>query len=382
MKKIPCRKGCGVALPIAGRDSMKRFIRFHALLATTMFLSFMASLSMMAPWTVLVAEAQDFSSWTESPSNPLFGGSASGVNRAYYPSVIKVGAIYHIWYGDGDNTRHASSTHADFSDVIFPAPTVTGLSAGAYHPRVLYNSAGWTIGTTFYTGPFLMYSTTVADWTLSPRVAYSADGNSWTDIGACTGVNSYSSNSAIYNFDVLYEGGTTWKAYADNGSGDIEYYTSTNGIDWTGTAHNILGSPLQPWETWFTSPHVIKVGSSYIIYYGSGGTLSNQGIGMATSTDGQNFTKNAGNPIFSTSGSPPLWRDDRTYTPYVMQDGMGWLMYYSGRNNATGSYSIGYTGLNSSVAIPTLTDWGMIIFLVPAGLGSVYYLRKQRRTES
>jgi len=28
-------------------------------------------------------------------------------------------------------------------------------------------------------------------------------------------------------------------------------------------------------------------------------------------------------------------------------------------------------------SIPTLNEWGMIIFMVLAGLGSVYYLRKK-----
>jgi len=32
-----------------------------------------------------------------------------------------------------------------------------------------------------------------------------------------------------------------------------------------------------------------------------------------------------------------------------------------------------------SVAIPTMTEWCMIIFIALAGLGSVYYLRRQRR---
>jgi predicted outer membrane repeat protein len=32
-----------------------------------------------------------------------------------------------------------------------------------------------------------------------------------------------------------------------------------------------------------------------------------------------------------------------------------------------------------STPIPTLTEWGMIIFMLLAGLGAVYYLRKQRR---
>jgi len=32
-------------------------------------------------------------------------------------------------------------------------------------------------------------------------------------------------------------------------------------------------------------------------------------------------------------------------------------------------------------AIPTMNEWGMIIFMVLAGLGAVYYLRRQRRAE-
>lgn len=35
--------------------------------------------------------------------------------------------------------------------------------------------------------------------------------------------------------------------------------------------------------------------------------------------------------------------------------------------------------LTYSVSVPTLSEWGMIIFMVLAGLGSVFYLRRQRR---
>lgn len=102
------------------------------------------------------ANAMDFTAWTDSSSNPLFGGPTSGVNRAYYPCVVKVGSVYHIWYGDGANTRHATSTHIDFAGATFPAPVVSGLVATSpYHPRVLFNASGWTIGGNFYAGPFL-----------------------------------------------------------------------------------------------------------------------------------------------------------------------------------------------------------------------------------
>ncbi len=32
----------------------------------------------------------------------------------------------------------------------------------------------------------------------------------------------------------------------------------------------------------------------------------------------------------------------------------------------------------SLLAIPTMTEWGMIIFMVLAGIGSIFYLRRQR----
>ena len=33
-------------------------------------------------------------------------------------------------------------------------------------------------------------------------------------------------------------------------------------------------------------------------------------------------------------------------------------------------------------AVPTMTEWGLMIFMFIAGLGSIYYLKRQRRTES
>jgi hypothetical protein len=33
-------------------------------------------------------------------------------------------------------------------------------------------------------------------------------------------------------------------------------------------------------------------------------------------------------------------------------------------------------------AVPTITEWGMIIFMVIAGLGSIYFMRRKKRTEN
>jgi hypothetical protein len=287
--------------------------------------------------------------WSEYSANPLFGGSTSGVDRAYYPFVVKSGSTYHIWYGDGSGTRHAISTARDFSDIILPAQEITVGSTNisavyvcAYHPYVLYSESGWTVGGIFYSNPFLLYIT--PDFN-SVRVLHSPDGDDWTEIGLCTGITGaggYVPQGAnVYNFAVLYEGGTTWKAYADNGGGHIQYYTSSNGLDWTGTASDILGAPYQAWEGVQNgiAPCIMKVDGTYIIYYSSGALSNDSAIGMAASMDGQTFTKDDGNPIFSID-DVIAWRDDRTYTPRLIRDGTLWRMYLTGRSSG-GVYSVG-----------------------------------------
>jgi hypothetical protein len=42
----------------------------------------------------------------------------------------------------------------------------------------------------------------------------------------------------------------------------------------------------------------------------------------------------------------------------------------------------GQIQLASNSSIPTMNEWGMIIFMVLAGLGSVYYMRRRRKAES
>ncbi len=52
---------------------------------------------------------------------------------------------------------------------------------------------------------------------------------------------------------------------------------------------------------------------------------------------------------------------------------------YGGYTNFAGSTS---TAVNQvvNVTIPSMNEWGMIIFMALAGLGAAYYLRRQRRT--
>lgn len=291
---------------------------------------------------------QTLSTWTEYSGNPIFpGGTTSGTDRAYFPSILKVGYMYHLWYGDGSNTRHMTSAYMDFHDQTFPASivTFTPAIAGAYHPHVYYKADGWgNVDASCSSSNFLMY-TAPGSWA-SINVACSSDGDTWTNLGAITGINTCDANhyGAFYNFSILYESGT-FKGYADNGHSYVQYHTSSDGKSWTCQAYDILASTSpQAWEASQnqTTPAILKSGSMYVLYYSSGITLENEAFGYATSSDGQSFTKYASNPIFSISDGI-VWRDNRTYTPSFIQDtGTLYVVYYTGKETSTGKYSIGF----------------------------------------
>lgn len=162
--------------------------------------------------------------WTDHTNNPFFGGPTSGNNRAYYPFVIHDGSVFHIWYGDGVRTRHATSAISNFSDVSYPFTEITvGGTAistalgNPYHPFVLYNATGWTVNGATTTNAFLMYTCPGTTWDRVYTLT-SPDGIDWTNLGTNNGVL-WSPNQAgvIYNFAVIWEGGSVWKGYSENG---------------------------------------------------------------------------------------------------------------------------------------------------------------------
>ena len=293
--------------------------------------------------------------FVEEPGNPLFGGASGGVDRAYQAYVIKIGAVYNMWYGDHVNTRYVSSTYPDFHDVAFPGTIITVPNATQpYKFTVYYNPDGWTLGGTSYSQTLVAYYTDNADnFTTNPQVAVSNNGTDWTYVGRTSGVitGAPADVSTVYRLSVLYEGNNIWKGYGDQGQAWIQYYTSTDGMNWTIQAWDILNDRnpnlLQAWEVGpgpqypgEISPYVFKVNNTYVMTYSGGTTNNNQGIGIAYSGDGINFTKSSTNPIFSIADGV-AWRLDRNYNSYMMLDDGLWRMYFQGTSAEDGVYAIG-----------------------------------------
>jgi hypothetical protein len=140
----------------------------------------------------------------------------------------------------------------------------------------------------------------------------------------------------------------------------IGYATSTNGLDWSKYAGNpVLTGTAGEWDEDNTIwPSVVKDGSAYKMwYYGGGGQ-----IGLATSPDGVNWTKEAANPVL-TEG----WDGAGARAHTVLLEGGIYRMWlHSGTDNSLGiGYAESTDGISwtMSVSNPVLTpgtstQWG------------------------
>ncbi|MGB3443084.1 MAG: FG-GAP-like repeat-containing protein [Actinophytocola sp.] len=141
----------------------------------------------------------------------------------------------------------------------------------------------------------------------------------------------------------------TWHVYA------ITHAEPANPLDEKSFGHATAPSPNGPWtkrpfaltadpalgESHIWAPHVIHHNGVYYMYY-AGGTPDHAAYRMhlATSTDLNNWTRSAANPLF-TDGFDA--RD-----PMVTRVGPQWVMYYTANSTPTGG--------NHQVAYRTSTD--------------------------
>jgi hypothetical protein len=111
----------------------------------------------------------------------------------------------------------------------------------------------------------------------------------------------------------------------DGSTEEIALAVSVDGITWSKTGPlAVIPRGVSPgtWDQNYASEHAVVLQlapNSFMAWYSGGINSSREGIGCASSTDGVNWTKFAGNPIFSIYDGV-LWRNSRTYNPWVLFD--------------------------------------------------------------
>jgi hypothetical protein len=138
--------------------------------------------------------------------------------------------------------------------------------------------------------------------------------------------------------------GSTYKMWYSGSIGthiQIGYATSPDGITWTNCGNPVLtvGTPPSYDSGIAQYPFVVKEKRRNKMWY-SAYNMSVYQIAFANSTDGITWEKYAGNPVL-TVGSSGTWEDSAVLTPKVVHDGSTYKMWYSGYDS-TGTYKIGY----------------------------------------
>jgi hypothetical protein len=341
-------------------------------------LTILVSCTIAPALNIIPASAQSLCDWTEYGTNPIFGQGLGGA-KAYYPKVIYDAnqfsghgdnAYYKMWFGSSSGTGYAYSN--DGISWTAGANPVAGVVVSANHPLVEYDPGGFGHGVYY---KMLYWDPNVSIYSINAlRYAESADGINWsndqpftqdaalklvTGLGIGWNRGSYGPCDLIYNPVGFSDNVTVWNNKyvlyymgTDGGSEFIGLAYSDNATHWKRYGNNPVLSPgtAADWDnTSVGYCTVMEISGSWHMWY-SGGPGTNEGIGYATSPDGINWAKHPANPIFHKSDILP-WRDDRTYTPWVVYDaanfgGHGdaypYKMWFSGKSIIGGNYSIGY----------------------------------------
>ena len=326
----------------------------------------------------------------------------------YYPTVVKQGGTYHMWFqnhsGDDDVWYTCSSSPDGSTGWSTPVQCLAGGSAMAgwnTHPSVIDTGTGFRI----YYGDSAR-GIDVAETSYANPTAWSIVG---TDVVTRGSAGAFHQDSASVHtisqwYDAfVYRYGDHYEGYFASDFG-LHYGTSADGITGWTAMNSVPNTSPPPDDT--TGPPVFQKGAAgqwdsytmgkasvlrladdeYHMFYGSGQSGDPKayaaGIGYATSTDGIHWTRDPDNPLFHITDGQ-AYRDRRTYTPWVFIDGDVVRMYFSAEASSSGTPdSIGLANAPFGQTQP-IPEPATIVNLIALGLimaaATVY--RRHRRAQ-
>jgi len=331
----------------------------------------LAGNALAANYSWSFTSAQSYTAWSD---HGIIYTASTG--NAYYPSVIFNNAhfggtssapTYKMWYTDG-NGGVFLITSSNGTTWSTPTTMLSIPSPGAYHIQVIYDANNFGLGAT---GPSyrMYYWTGTMDYSLSDiYTSQSLDGINWTNAvpitqnasaqlvtGAGTGWNrgSYGPVQLFYQPSAANTGNDPWNysyvMYYDGTDGSMEetgLAYSIDGLYWEAYSGNpvLAASPSPAWDSNDAVYGTVYRDLEGFHYWYSGGVSSpDDGIGYAFSTNGEAWVKNT-NPVLDIDDGK-TYRDARTNTPSIIDDGTGVLKMYYTAQSTGGSKEIGLATL-------------------------------------
>ncbi len=165
----------------------------------------------------------------------------------------------------------------------------------------------------------------------------SNDGLNWTEDGVNNPIlTSIDGEEHIPDPDVV-KVGSTWYLFlckGFSGSSELVRLTSTDGISWSDPVTVIERGGSGAWDEYnVVSPSVIYEDGTFYMWY-VGDVVSNDctRVGLATSTDGENFTKDPDNPIYGTCDHT-IW-----HIQVTKYNGYYWMYYLYNKDSGMPHY--------------------------------------------
>lgn len=154
------------------------------------------------------------------------------------------------------------------------------------------------------------------------------------------GTSTTSWDTYVHQFDVVELNGTYYMYYSGsnttstNSTWHIGLATSTDGLNWTRYASNpILKAGVDSYDYYgLTDPTVLVANGTWYIWYGGNqnGTSLDIDICYATSTDGYNWSKYASNPILRNNDNNSVWNGIAVRPQSITIMNGTFNLYYSG----------------------------------------------------
>jgi predicted GH43/DUF377 family glycosyl hydrolase len=286
-------------------------------------------------------------SWLDYINNPVLSKSyvwweELGVQQS---KVLYDNGQYKMWYhslasGPFYTGSYATSpdginwTKSNDNPIISPSPDTWDLNATI--PGAVLKDDG--IFRMYYIG----WSNHYYNWHVG--LATSPDGINWTKMSnpvlyAGAGWEYQIAVSSVIKVDSTYY---MYYSGVNSGYSKIGLATSSDGINWIRHSSNPVLQKDANWEgTGVYYPSVIYENNVFkMVYMNVNGSIS--AFGMATSTDGINWTKSSSNPFFTEQQTANNWADDDIAYPNYIKVNNEYRIYYSGIGDNSIIYKIGF----------------------------------------
>jgi predicted GH43/DUF377 family glycosyl hydrolase len=273
--------------------------------------------------------------WIKSGSNPVLGGA---LGTCFDIAVLREGETYRMWFSWRPKKSVALVESSD--GIRWSEPQIalgpnakTDWEEEINRPVVVKRADGYHL---WFTGQ--------ARGRSAIGYATSVDGKTWTrasDQPVLSADQPWEKVAVMCPhvvwdedmklFRMWYSGGEQYEPNA------IGYATSPNGREWTKFAGNPIfqADVKKEWEQHkVTACQVVRRGDWHYMFYIGFHDDHRAQIGIARSRDGiTGWERHPANPIISPAKDK--WDGDACYKPFAIFDGSQWLLWYNGRRGTT-----------------------------------------------